>query len=78
MSDNHHIDVVIAITKNESLPKLEISETYFSLNANFGALQSVSFSEEVLVFQFVKGHLRIDMSIEDMYQYLNFKEINKE
>jgi hypothetical protein len=74
MSDNHHIDIVVVKTKNESPPKLEINETNFSLNANLGKLESVSFSEDILTFQFGKGHLRIDMSIEDICKYLNFKQ----
>jgi hypothetical protein len=77
MSDNHYIDIAIVTIKGESPPKLEISETNFSLNANFGILQSISFSEEILTFKFGKGHLRIDMSFEDMQQYFKFKELKK-
>jgi hypothetical protein len=81
MSDNHHIDILLVKTKNESPPKLEINEINFSLNANLGKLESVSFSEDILTFQFEKGHLRIDMSIEDICRYLNFKQdkgVNKD
>ncbi|MFX0185133.1 MAG: hypothetical protein ACFE95_18785 [Candidatus Hodarchaeota archaeon] len=78
MSDNHHIDVTIVKIKNESPFKLELSETCFSLTANLGKLESVSFSEEILTFQFDKGHLRIDMTSEDICQYFILKEIKKE
>ena len=78
MSDNHHIDVTVVKTNNESPFKLEMSETSFSLTTNLGKLESVSFSEEILTFQFDKGHLRIDIAFEDICRYFNLKEIKKE
>jgi len=78
MSDNHHIDVTVVKTKNESPFKLEMSETSFSITANLGKFESVSFSEEILTFHFDKGHLRIDMTFEDVCQYFILKEIKKE
>jgi hypothetical protein len=73
MSDNHHIDVTVVKTQNKSPFKLEMSETSFSLTANLGKLESISFSEEILTFQFCKGHLRIDMAFEDMCDYFILK-----
>ena len=78
MSDNHHIDITVVKTQNESPLKLEMSEISFSLTANLGKLESISFSEEILTFQFDKGHLRIDMTFEDICQYFILKEIKKE
>jgi hypothetical protein len=76
MSNNHHIDLTVVKTQNESPFKLEISETRFSLTANLGKIESVFFSEEILTLKFDKGHLRIDMTFEDIYRY--FKNIKKE
>ncbi|UCG01973.1 MAG: hypothetical protein JSW11_20540 [Candidatus Heimdallarchaeota archaeon] len=78
MSDNHHIDFTVVKLQDESPFKMEINETSFSLTANLGKLVLVSFSEEILTLQFDKGHLRIDMTFEDIYRYFNLKEIKKE
>ena len=78
MSDNHYIDVSFVKTENESSLNLEICETRYSLIANFGKFESISFSEEVLIFKFTKGHLRIDMTVEEMCKYLILKDTKKE
>lgn len=78
MSDNHHIDVIVVETKNESPFKFEMSETSFSFTANLGKLQQISFSEEILTFQFDQGYLRVEMTYEDICHYFILKEILKE
>ncbi|MHA2328911.1 MAG: hypothetical protein ACXACR_10370 [Candidatus Hodarchaeales archaeon] len=78
MSDNHHIDVNIVKKADESPFKLEISATRLSLNADMGKLEAISFSDEVLTFQFNKGHLRIELAIDDINNYLSLKETIKE
>lgn len=78
MSDNHHIDFIVVKSQNESPYKFEVNETSLSLTANLGKLESVSFSEQILTFEFNKGHLRIDMTFEDICRYFNLKEIKKE
>ncbi|MFX0086545.1 MAG: hypothetical protein ACFFAU_12815 [Candidatus Hodarchaeota archaeon] len=76
MSDDHHIDFTVVKTQVESPFKFEISEKSFSLTANVGKLESVSFSEEILTLNFDKGHLRVDMTFQDICRY--FKNIKQE
>lgn len=78
MSDNHHIDFTVVKSQTESPFKLEMCETSLYLTANLGKLKSISFSEEILTFQFEKGHLRIDLTLEEIERYLRLKETYKE
>jgi hypothetical protein len=78
MSNNHHIDFTVVRSPDEFPFKLEMNETSFSLTFNLGKLELISFSEEILTFQFDKGHLRIDITFEDICRYFDLKETTKE
>jgi hypothetical protein len=74
MSDDYHIDFIVVKTTDESPYKLEISETSLSLNVNLGKLESISFHDEILTFRYGKGHLRMDMALEDISKYFTVEK----
>ena len=78
MSDNHYIDLSVVKARNEAPFSLELCDSSFSVNANFGKLLSISFSDEILVFKFTNGYLHIDLPITELCRYLILKQTKKE
>lgn len=73
MSNNCSVDVTFANNDKDFPLRMETNEKSISFIANFGKLVNILYSEEILLIDFVKGQIRIEIIENDIYKYLDLK-----
>ena len=73
MEKERYIDVKIQdVEKNATI---EFFQTNFSFSMNVGKLNNITTEDEnILLFQFDKGEIRIELSLNEFYTVLNYSK----